>query len=108
MKIVTLVSAVAAALIATSANAWDGTATGKIKQLDVQQNSTYSLRVTLNGNPLICGTKTWGYLSVADSVYDTFVSVMLTSFMSGRTVILYSTLDSSGDCKIGYAVMQAS
>lgn len=107
MKRMARISLIAAlSLIAIPANAWDGALSGYISHIDVSGHDAHDFRVRLQGLPNICGTTNWGYLTSTDENYDAYVSVLLTAFSIGRKVVLYTTQDSSGYCKIGYLVME--
>lgn len=91
------------ALLSCSVFAWDGTASGKISNIDVAPGNNYGFRVTLEGAPSLCGnTHTWAYLNDTDSNYQTFVSVLLAAKAAKMTVTLYSIRKTDGYCHLGY------
>ncbi|GLQ99124.1 hypothetical protein [Dyella mobilis] len=105
---------VAIAVAAMPAAAWDGTATGKISQINGVGGlggapGNYDIRVYLAGQSTICPgavDPTWGYINVSDPNYKGLLAMLLTAQASGKTVTLYTNKDSTGYCQIAYmAVM---
>lgn len=86
--------------------AWDGTVSGKIILIDVTQAENSGFRVILEGSPELCANNSsspdWAYLNKSLSNYETYVSVFLSANLAGRTVTIYTTKDSNGNCQIGY------
>lgn len=49
---------------------WDGAVDRKISVIQVTQANNYPFRISLVGNPTLCGnTHAWAYLSATDSSY---------------------------------------
>ena len=91
--------------------AWDGTVTGKIKQIDVEalNGNNAGFRVALEGKPSLCGNQhTWAYVNRSDDNYQTAVSVILAAKMAGTPVTLYTNKNAgwSDYCHIGYIVLR--
>lgn len=107
MKMITILSfAIALSTVAIPAIAWDGALSGYISHIDVSGSDSHDFRVRLQGLPNICGTANWGYLDEHDDNYQAYVSVLLSAFTTDRKVVIYSNLDTSGYCKIGYVIME--
>ena|SRR5215469_9798521 len=87
--------------------AWSGSATGSVTRIDVTADGNYGVRVYL-GNQVMCGAGTpqWAYLNDSDSNFNVYVSALLAAKADGDTVILYTDIDSSGNCHIGYISVQ--
>jgi hypothetical protein len=89
--------------------AWDGTAVGVVKQIDVTAEENMGFRVYLknasNGElKTHCGSHNFAFLNKSSSNYETYVSILLAAKMSKTSVIIYSNAEpsSSGYCHIGY------
>ena len=88
---------------------WDGTVTGKIKNIDVVSTNgdNFGFRLALVDNPSLCGNNnTWAYINKSDDNYDAVVSVLLAAKMAEREVILYSNQASASYCHIGYVTLK--
>lgn len=102
-----------ALLVALQANyahaAWDGTVTGKIKEIHVTNGNNFGFRVVLEGSPKLCGNNSeWAYINESDSNYNTFISVLTAVKAAGQNVRLYTKQkdgDPDGYCQIGYIVV---
>ncbi|MEP2990307.1 MAG: hypothetical protein ABJN65_00990 [Parasphingorhabdus sp.] len=95
----------------SSAYGWDGAKTGTISMIDVETTgSNYGLRVQLNGETSMCGTSaSWAYVNVDAGNYDATASAFMLAYSTGKTVSIYSNIDSGGTyCKIGYVVLRPS
>ena len=87
---------------ASPALAWDGAITGKILRLDVTDPGNFSFRVILVGEPSMCsGGDNFAWLYTVDGNYDGYVSTLTSAFLAGKTVTVFSNLQ-SGHCHIGY------
>jgi hypothetical protein len=87
---------------AVPANAWDGSASGKISRIDVTDASNYGMRVYLTGVSHMCtGGADWAYLNESDSNYKVYVAALMMAKAQGSTVIIDSNLQGSY-CHIGY------
>ncbi|WP_419237719.1 hypothetical protein ACN08P_09010 [Photobacterium leiognathi subsp. mandapamensis] len=93
----------------TFANTWSGSVVGSIANIDVAPGENYGFRVSLIGQPPLCGNQhTWAYLQESDSNYHTFVSVILAAKMSDKKIQLYTRKKDNADsgyCHIGYIVL---
>ncbi|WNO10798.1 hypothetical protein [Teredinibacter sp. KSP-S5-2] len=79
--------------------AWAGQLKGKIALTEVAHDEPYSFRVSLKGQPALCGnTNNWAYVKKTDSNYPTFVSALLAAKFSGSDVTLYTIVDPDGRC----------
>lgn len=91
---------------------WDGTTSGYIQSINVAGGENYGFRIKLTGYPKLCGGETghdWAYLNESQSNYQTFVSVLLSAYMAGKKVTIYTNHESSsgsGYCRIGYVDMR--
>ena len=57
--------AIAAALYAHTAIAWDGQTTGKIAVIEATSLNNYAFRIWLEGSPVMCsGGHRWAYVDV--------------------------------------------
>lgn len=99
---------VAGFVLAASANAqqWDGSNTGKITTIDVTNAENFGFRVYLDGRPLCTNGPAWAYLNGSDSNYKTYVSLLMMARAMDRPVLIYTSKDQYGYCKIGYVSMQ--
>lgn len=98
-KLIGLLLALSAA---SPALAWDGTISGKIGRIDVTDPGNFSFRVILVGEPTMCtGGYNFAYLNTVDGNYDGYVSMLTSAFLAGKTVTVFSNLQ-SGHCHIGY------
>lgn len=88
--------------------AWDGAFTAKVKQIDLAPlNANAAFRVYLENVPAICaGGPDWAYLNPSDANYQAVVSGLMLAYSSGTAVIIYSNLDASSHCKIGYVALR--
>ena len=85
------------------AYAWDGAVTDRISAIEVTEGTNYGLRIFLaNGAAQCTGGPVWSYLNETDSNYKTFTAALIAAKMSGSTVTLYTTRNTSGYCHIGY------
>lgn len=102
-KILTTVFASMIALASTPAMAWDGVTTGKIGAIEVvTDGQNFGFRVYTDGKPM-CGTAmTWAYINRNENNYDAMVSLLTASYLSGKTVILYTNAVGSF-CALGHA-----
>jgi hypothetical protein len=91
------------ALFATSpALAWDGAVSGEILRLDVTAPGDFSFRVILVGEPTMCtGGASFAYSNTVDGNYEVYVSTFTSAFLAGKTVSVFSNLQ-SGHCHIDY------
>lgn len=93
-------------MMAPSSYAWDGTVTGYINTIDVADAENQGFRITFTQGEKFCGTTTWAFINKSDSNYETYVSVLLAAKISGKLLTVYTTMQSSGFCKIGYVVLR--
>lgn len=84
--------------------AWAGIKQGRIEAIDVTAGTNYGLRVFLESTPRMCegSSGNFAFLNDTDSNYKAYVAALLLAKAQGSTVILHTTLDSSGYCKLGY------
>lgn len=88
--------------------AWDGVFTGKVAQIDLVSSGTnYGFRVYLENLPAICtGGPNWAYINSTEDNYQAIASALLLAYSSGKTVTIYSNLQSTGYCKIEYVTLR--
>jgi len=73
--IVVLLSSTLASL---QASAYDGTANGKISQIDVTDNSNFGVRVYMAGFPTMCtGGSNFAYLYNTDSNFNVYLANLM-------------------------------
>jgi hypothetical protein len=89
-----------------TALAWDGAVAGKVAVIDVTGGDNYGFRISLEGNPSLCGNgNTWAYINQSDSNYQTYAAVLLAAKLAQKDVTVYSVQESisgKGYCKMGY------
>lgn len=105
MKIVKNVGFVLASfMFVNCASAWDLVA-GKILRVEIREGD---MRILLEGTPVLCGTSgvNWSYASRFKPNYDSFLSVILAAQMAGKSISLYSAVDSSNLCEIQAVYLQ--
>lgn len=92
----------AASLVSSPAFAWDGTITGKISAIETAGGSNYGFRVTIDGTPA-CGTgsQTWVYMNTSYDNYQATASVLISSWVAGKTVTIFTNRIGTG-CEIGF------
>lgn len=101
-----LVMAVIIMCASSQAYAWDGVKSGKLTRVDVVTNGeNFGFRAFQDGSPM-CGTsEDWGFVNKGDSNYEAMVAVLMSAYMNGKSVTLYSTKEGAY-CHIDYAVLQ--
>jgi hypothetical protein len=84
--------------------AWDGFVTGTIGSIAVTDGGNQGFRISVNGFSSLCTGNNSGvaYMNSTDSNYNTYVAALLFAKSEGSTVGVYTTLDSTGNCHIGY------
>lgn len=95
--------AIAIALQAHTASAWDGQATGKIATIEATSLSNYAFRIWLQDAPVMCsGGHRWAYVDGANTNYKVLVSTLLMAKARGASVSTYTLNDASGNsyCRI--------
>jgi hypothetical protein len=98
--------AVLSLMASTAAWAWDGAVSGTINGIDVTDGA-YAFRIDLVGAPALCGnTNTWAFVDVNNPDYKTYVALLLSAHAAGRSVLVYTTREASGYCRIGYVRMR--
>jgi hypothetical protein len=81
---------------------WDGSASGKINQIQVTAESNYAFRITLIDNPSLCGNSNqWAFLNKDDSNYETYVSLLTAAKFAQAPVTIFANQSTNGYCKIG-------
>jgi hypothetical protein len=98
------------AVLSTSAFAWDGAVTGKITRLDGVGGisgapGNHDLRVALDNLSPVCtgaADTTWAYVNSNDANYKGLMALLLTAYMAGKSVTIYSNKSTTGYCQIGY------
>lgn len=89
-------------LASFQASAYDGTANGKIGQIDVTDNSNFGVRVYMAGYPTMCtGGGNFAYLYNTDSNFNVYVASLITAKAMGSPVTIQS-YTVSGYCHIAY------
>jgi hypothetical protein len=102
-RIIVVAGALAAILASQIAMAWDGVTTGTVGEIDVTTGTGYGFRITLKTPVAMCGNANqWAYLNSTDSNYSVYVAALMMAKAQGSTVTIYSWLDSSAYCHIGY------
>lgn len=98
-----------AVMLSMPASAWDGTVSGQINQIDVTAAEGQALRVYIAGVSSMCGNSvSWAYLNESDSNYKVYVAAALAAKAAGDPVIIYTTRDAAGYCKLGYFVVRSN
>jgi hypothetical protein len=95
--------ALAIALQAHTASAWDGQATGKIATIEATGLGNYAFRIWLGGAPVMCsGGHHWAYVDGTNSNYKVLVSTLLMARARGDSVTAFTLNDASGNnfCRI--------
>jgi hypothetical protein len=95
--------AIAIALQAQTASAWDGQATGKIATMEGTAITNYAFRIWLKDTPVMCsGGHRWAYVDGANSNYKVLVSMLMMANARGAAVTAYTLNDASGNsfCRI--------
>lgn len=98
-----------AAMALSTASAWDGAVNGTIIQLDGLGSTggapgNFDFRIYISGGPLMCtgaAQSGWAYVNSTDANYKALVSMLLTAYVMGKNVTVYSNLVNS-ECQIGY------
>ena len=91
-----------------SAFAWDGTASGKISLIETVGGGAgapgnYDTRVYLTGTATMCGSvHAWAYVNANDGNYKGILANILTAKAMGLNVILYTTREATGYCRLGF------
>ena len=87
--------------------AWSGQVSGVIFELDVTDGNDFGFRVFLPVTSM-CGTSTpnWAYLNSSDSNYSTYAAALMMAKATSEGVTIFSNVDSSGYCHIGYVAFQ--
>lgn len=87
-----------------AAFAYDGTITGTISQIDVNNayGDEYAVRVYMGGAALCGNANTWAYVNSNDTNYSSFLAALLSAKAQGETLIVMSNQDSGGFCHIVY------
>jgi hypothetical protein len=97
--------AVAFVLNPLHAQPWDGSASGKVRTLDVTASENFGFRVYLEGQAMCTGGPSWAYVNGSDPSYKSYVSLLMMARAMDKPVLIYS--QRTGDyCKIGYVSMQ--
>lgn len=82
--------------------AWDVVAAGHVSSLYFgNPTSAYNLQVRLDASAPICGTNLIFFISASDSNYAAYASGLMSAYLGGKTVRLYTVKDTAGQCKIG-------
>jgi hypothetical protein len=114
MKFARMIVAAGAVMVAlcSVAHSWDGAVVGTIKQFDVVTAvggapHNYAFRVYLTGFPAMCtgnvnGNNSWVYINSDETNYDTLAAAVMMSKSTASQVKIYSNVDSSGYCHLGY------
>lgn len=99
----------------STAYAWDGAVSGAILQYDVVTSvggapHNFAFRVYLTGRPALCtgnvnGNNTWAYVNSDEANYSALVAAIISAKALGSQVRIYSNIDSSGYCHIGYVMV---
>lgn len=87
---------------------WHGAVSGVIGTVQVTHETNYAFRVSLVGNPTLCGNNhSWAYLNKADSNYETYVSMLMAAKYAKSQVTIHSNRDGSaaGYCRIGHIIV---
>jgi hypothetical protein len=97
-----LFSAMLATTAPATAQAWDGVATFKIARIDTTAGQNYGFRV--HGDQPMCGAGSppWVYMNVTWDNYQATAALLTSAWLAGRTIIVFSTKDPTGNCLIGY------
>ncbi|WP_431287703.1 hypothetical protein [Roseateles chitinivorans] len=97
-----------ASLFALCAHAqqWDGAVTGKVTNIDVTSAENYGFRVYLEGKTMCNSGPSWAYLNASDGNYKAYVALFMLARSMDKQMLVYTTKEQSGYCKIGYASMQ--
>jgi hypothetical protein len=77
--------------------------TGKIAELSQAENGNAGFRVFLQGSPEFCATNLYGYVNAADDNSSLKISMLMSAFLSGKTVKLWfsnQTINSIVRCRI--------
>lgn len=86
--------------------AWDGIPTGTINVIDVTAGDNAAFRVwTRDAGPHCTGGASWAYLNESDSNYTTYVATLLLARSLGQQVVLYTTAEADGVCRIGHLAL---
>jgi hypothetical protein len=77
---------------------------GKIATIGVADATNYGVRVFLNPGQVMCGTGTpfWAFIPAGFNNYQAMLSLLTTSWIAGKNVVIYTTRTSSGYCEIGF------
>lgn len=88
--------------------AWYGQKAGYISAIQVTKAGNSPFRISLEGDPgpVLCSDKTWAYLDITDSNYDTYVAVALSAKMTRTKVWIYSNQGPGDTCHIEYLTIQ--
>jgi hypothetical protein len=86
--------------------AWDGYPTGFPGTIEVAQGvGNRNFRVSYSPAVAMCGNgNTWAYLNDTDSNYSINVATILAAKAQGLRITVYSNVDGTGSCHIGYLV----
>ena len=107
MKSIVRVMAFFVVLNSSHAFAWDGVVTGQIDVIQGGMAGNYPFRVVLKNGPVLCGnTNNWAFLLDTDGNYKTNAGILLSAKIAASTVILYTTRDASGYCRIDFFQIQ--
>lgn len=80
---------------------WDGTVSGTITGLHLTHGSNYAFRIYIEGQIMCTGGSDWAFMNVDWNNYQATSAFLITSWASGKRVVIYSTLV-GGACQIGY------
>jgi hypothetical protein len=90
------------AVLPAPALAWDVVAAGHVSSLYFgNPTSAYNLQVRLDATAPTCGTNLVFFITASDSNYTVYTSGLMSAYLSGKSVRLYTIKDAAGHCKIG-------
>lgn len=85
-----------------SSASWANPSTGKIDHIDIADSGNYPFRIYIVGTSVVCtGGTDFAYLDTSNANYQAYVGALLSAYLSGKTVAVYSSLV-SGQCLISY------